>query len=106
MHTHCSCGRRLKHICNFVRFVPDLLAVCLKRNRHLPCYTALKSSVTCACCTATCRCLVKGQTAVIEVTAARSLVLEEYSDFKALGRVALREGGRTVAVGVVTQLLA
>ena len=41
----------------------------------------------------------------MEVTATRSLVLEEYSDFKALGRVALREGGRTLAVGVVTQLL-
>ena len=53
----------------------------------------------------TTRCLLKGQTALVEVTAARSLVLEEYSDFKALGRIALREGGRTVAVGVVTQLL-
>jgi elongation factor 1 alpha-like protein len=51
------------------------------------------------------RCLLKGQTAVVEVTAARSLVLEEYTDVKALGRVALREGGRTVAVGVVTLLL-
>ena len=41
----------------------------------------------------------------MEVTSARSLVIEEYSDFKALGRVALREGGRTLAVGVVTQLI-
>lgn len=103
MCTQCS---SVKHVCNFVRFVSDLLAVRLKRNRHLPCCTALNSPATCSCCTATCRCLVKGQTAVIEVTAARSLVLEEYSDFKALGRIALREGGRTVAVGVVTQLLA
>ena len=42
---------------------------------------------------------------MVEVTATRSLVLEEYTDVKALGRVALREGGRTVAVGVVTLLL-
>ena len=42
---------------------------------------------------------------MVEVTSARSLVLEEYSDFKALGRVALRDGGRTLAVGVVTRLL-
>jgi elongation factor 1 alpha-like protein len=48
---------------------------------------------------------LKGQTALIEVTAARSLVLEEYTDVKALGRIALREGGRTIAVGIVTKLL-
>ncbi|KAG2498490.1 hypothetical protein HYH03_003742 [Edaphochlamys debaryana] len=52
------------------------------------------------------RCLTKGQSALVEVTAARGLVLEEYSQYRALGRVALRDGGRTVAVGVVTQLLA
>jgi translation elongation factor EF-1alpha len=27
-----------------------------------------------------------------------------FTDLKALGRVALREGGRTVAVGIVTQI--
>ncbi len=48
------------------------------------------------------RCLIKGQSAVVEVTPARPLCLEEYSDYRALGRVALREGGRTVAVGIVT----
>ena len=48
---------------------------------------------------------MRGQTARIEVTAGRSLVLEEYADIKALGRIALREGGRTVAVGVVTRLI-
>ncbi|GIL62839.1 hypothetical protein Vafri_17011 [Volvox africanus] len=51
------------------------------------------------------RCLTKGQTALVEVTAARGLVLEEYADYRALGRVALREGGRTLAVGIVTRLL-
>mmetsp|Transcript_11558 Transcript_11558/g.34681 ORF Transcript_11558/g.34681 Transcript_11558/m.34681 type:complete len:692 (+) Transcript_11558:117-2192(+) len=51
------------------------------------------------------RCLLKGQTAVVEVTVSRPVPLEEYSDYRALGRVALRDGGRTLAVGVVAQLL-
>lgn len=48
------------------------------------------------------RCVLKGQTAVVEVTPARPLCLEDYSDLRALGRVAMRDGGRTVAVGIVT----
>eukprot|EP00775_Hariotina_reticulata_P011038 gene11038-11193_t len=48
------------------------------------------------------RCLLSGQTALIEVTPVRPLPLEVFSDVKALGRIALREGGRTVAVGIVT----
>ncbi|KAF8073115.1 RFC3 [Scenedesmus sp. PABB004] len=48
------------------------------------------------------RCLLGGQTALVEVTPVRPLPLELFADVKALGRVALREGGRTVAVGVVT----
>jgi elongation factor 1 alpha-like protein len=51
------------------------------------------------------RCLLKGQTAMVEVTLARSMCLEEFKDYKALGRVALRDGGRTIAVGIVTQVL-
>lgn len=50
------------------------------------------------------RCLVKGQTAVIEINAARGICLEEYSRCRALGRVALRESGRTIAVGIVTEI--
>lgn len=50
------------------------------------------------------RCLTSGQTALIEVTPVRPVPLEAFSDLKALGRVALREGGRTVAVGVVTRI--
>jgi elongation factor 1 alpha-like protein len=48
------------------------------------------------------RCLVKGQSAVVEVTPARPMCLETYGEYKALGRVALRDGGRTIAVGIVT----
>jgi elongation factor 1 alpha-like protein len=42
------------------------------------------------------------QTALVEVTPVRSLPLEVFSDVKALGRIALREGGRTLAVGIIT----
>lgn len=51
------------------------------------------------------RCLLKGQSAVVEVTPARPLCLEEYAEYRPLGRVALRDGGRTIAVGVVTRVL-
>ena len=44
------------------------------------------------------------QTALVEITPVRPLPLEVFSDLKALGRVALREGGKTVAVGIVTQI--
>ena len=47
----------------------------------------------------------QGQTGVVEITASRAVPLELYSDYRALGRVALRDGGRTIAVGVVTKLL-
>ncbi|KAL4448191.1 hypothetical protein ABPG75_005410 [Micractinium tetrahymenae] len=50
------------------------------------------------------RCLLKGQSAVVEVTPARPLCLEEYAAYRALGRVALRDGGRTIAVGIISSL--
>eukprot|EP00210_Caulerpa_lentillifera_P008852 g8446.t1 len=50
------------------------------------------------------RCLLKGQTAVIEVELSRGVCLEEYASFRALGRVAIRESGRTIAVGIVTKI--
>lgn len=42
----------------------------------------------------------------MEVTPSRPIVLEEFSDLRGLGRVALRGGGATLAVGVVTRVLA
>lgn len=47
----------------------------------------------------------QGQTGVVEITASRAVPLELYADYRALGRVALRDGGRTIAIGVVTELL-
>ncbi len=50
------------------------------------------------------RMLLKGQTAVAEIAPARPLPLERYADYRALGRIALRDGGRTIAVGIVLEL--
>ena len=51
------------------------------------------------------RVLTKNQSAIIEVTVLRAICLEQYSDCRALGRIILREGGQTLAVGVVTSIL-
>lgn len=50
------------------------------------------------------RAVLKGQTAVLEINPVRPLCLELYADFRALGRVVLRDGGQTLAVGIVTAL--
>lgn len=50
------------------------------------------------------RCLLKGQSALVEVTPLQPLCVERYADYRQLGRLALREGGRTLAVGVVTEV--
>ncbi len=31
--------------------------------------------------------------------------IEEYADFRGLGRVALRDGGKTIAVGIIVHIL-
>jgi translation elongation factor EF-1alpha len=44
-------------------------------------------------------------TAVVEIVTQHPLCIEKYSDYKALGRFTLREGGRTIAAGIVTEVL-
>mmetsp|Transcript_1332 Transcript_1332/g.5433 ORF Transcript_1332/g.5433 Transcript_1332/m.5433 type:complete len:129 (+) Transcript_1332:52-438(+) len=51
------------------------------------------------------RCLLKGQTALVEITPARAICAELYADYRALGRITLRDGSHTVAVGIITKLL-
>lgn len=49
------------------------------------------------------RCLTRGQTAVVVIVpVSRPVCMETYADVKALGRIALREGGQTLGVGIVT----
>ncbi|KAL9230466.1 hypothetical protein vseg_005812 [Gypsophila vaccaria] len=49
--------------------------------------------------------LLSKQSAIIEVALQGDVCVEDFSSHKALGRVFLRQSGRTVAVGVVTQVL-
>lgn len=51
------------------------------------------------------RCLLAKQKAVIEVVLQGPVCAEEFSSCKALGRVSLRALGRTIAVGIVTQVI-
>lgn len=51
------------------------------------------------------RALTRGQTAEVEVALQRAIPLELFQDLRPLGRVALREKGRTLAVGIVTEIL-
>ena len=52
------------------------------------------------------RCLARGMHGIVELIPERPLVAEVYTECRALGRLALREGGRTLAVGVVTEVWA
>jgi len=50
------------------------------------------------------RCLLKGQAAIVEIKPSLPMPLEAFEDCKSLARVALRDGGRTLAVGKVVQI--
>ena len=52
------------------------------------------------------RVVPRGATADVEVALARPVALETFADCPPLGRVALREAGATVAVGVVMEVVA
>lgn len=51
------------------------------------------------------RCLLAKQNAMVEVALQGPVCVEEYSSCRALGRVFLRASGRTIALGVVTQII-
>ncbi|KAH6755565.1 Translation elongation factor EF1A/initiation factor IF2gamma family protein [Perilla frutescens var. hirtella] len=51
------------------------------------------------------RCLLAKQNAMVEVALQGPVCVEEYSSCRALGRVFLRASGRTVALGLVTQII-
>ncbi|XP_059287888.1 uncharacterized protein LOC132041111 isoform X2 [Lycium ferocissimum] len=51
------------------------------------------------------RCLLAKQNAIIEVVLQGMICVEEHSKCKGLGRVSLRASGRTIALGLVTQVL-
>ncbi|KAG0571574.1 hypothetical protein KC19_VG023400 [Ceratodon purpureus] len=49
--------------------------------------------------------LTANQSAIVEIVPDEGVCIEKYIDFRVLGRVALREGGKTIAVGIVTRVL-
>jgi elongation factor 1 alpha-like protein len=51
------------------------------------------------------RALTAGSSAVVELTLSDKIVLEPFSQCRALGRFVLRRGGDTIAVGVIDELL-
>ncbi|KAL2483248.1 Translation elongation factor EF1A/initiation factor IF2gamma family protein [Forsythia ovata] len=51
------------------------------------------------------RCILSKQNAVIEVVLQGLVCVDEYAKSRALGRVSLRSSGRTIALGIVTQIL-
>lgn len=50
------------------------------------------------------RCLLKGQGAIIEITPNSPMPVENFDSCGALGRIALRDGGRTLAVGTIVKV--
>lgn len=52
------------------------------------------------------RCLLRGSTGLVEIEVqGDGICLERYSDYRPLGRIVLRDNGRTVLVGIVTDVL-
>ncbi|XP_048759826.1 HBS1-like protein isoform X2 [Ostrea edulis] len=51
------------------------------------------------------KCLVKNSSAVVEIEFERPVCLEMYKDYKDLGRFMLRNGGHTIAAGLVEEVL-
>jgi elongation factor 1 alpha-like protein len=49
--------------------------------------------------------LTKNSSAVIEITLQRQICCELYSDVKELGRFMLRQGGSTIAAGIITKII-
>lgn len=43
--------------------------------------------------------------AMLQIVPDEPVCIERYTDFRAFGRIALREGGKTIAVGIVTRIL-
>ncbi|KAI5068030.1 hypothetical protein GOP47_0016375 [Adiantum capillus-veneris] len=51
------------------------------------------------------RVLLANQRAIIEIQPERGICAEQYARYKALGRIILRDSGKTLAVGIVTRVL-
>eukprot|EP01024_Parvocaulis_polyphysoides_P006936 TRINITY_DN12054_c0_g2_i1.p1 TRINITY_DN12054_c0_g2~~TRINITY_DN12054_c0_g2_i1.p1 ORF type:complete len:606 (+),score=126.21 TRINITY_DN12054_c0_g2_i1:206-2023(+) len=50
--------------------------------------------------------ILKNQSAVVEIVVNQGMCVEAYSDYRSLGRIALRQAGKTVAVGIISEICA
>ncbi|CEG37519.1 translation elongation factor tu [Plasmopara halstedii] len=50
------------------------------------------------------RCISRERSAVIQITAKRKICLEVFANYRQLGRFTLRDRGKTLAAGIVTQI--
>ena len=51
------------------------------------------------------RALTGGASAIVEFSLSDKIVLEAYSECRALGRFVLRRGGDTIAIGLIDEVL-
>ncbi|CAH0476604.1 unnamed protein product [Peronospora belbahrii] len=52
------------------------------------------------------RCITRERSAVVQITCHRKICLEEFAHYRQLGRFTLRDRGKTLAAGIVTQIIA
>ncbi|KAK1942102.1 HBS1-like protein [Phytophthora citrophthora] len=52
------------------------------------------------------RCITRERSAVVQITCHRKICLEEFANYRQLGRFTLRDRGKTLAAGIITQILA
>uniref|UniRef100_H3G570 Tr-type G domain-containing protein n=2 Tax=Phytophthora ramorum TaxID=164328 RepID=H3G570_PHYRM len=49
------------------------------------------------------RCITRERSAVVQITCHRKICLEEFANYRQLGRFTLRDRGKTLAAGIITQ---
>lgn len=52
------------------------------------------------------RCITREKSAVVQITCQRPICLEEFANYRQLGRFTLRDRGVTLAAGIITEILA
>ncbi|EGZ09288.1 hypothetical protein PHYSODRAFT_318941 [Phytophthora sojae] len=52
------------------------------------------------------RCITRERSAVVQITCHRKICLEEFANYRQLGRFTLRDRGKTLAAGIITQIIA
>lgn len=51
------------------------------------------------------RCITREKSAVVQITCQRPICLEEFTNYRQLGRFTLRDRGTTLAAGIITEII-